>query len=289
MDIFMGLLAAVCWGATDFLVGMNAKAVGVRQAVVFGQIVGLLLMISIIGLSDEQLDKLVAAEFDTYLLSGLSALLMLGGALSLSKAFAIGTTAVVAPLVSSYSIVTTVLAWLGGDMLSTWQVAGLLICFVGVMLASRAHRRSVGPDKMNNSMSVGFALLAALLYGVTFWIQGKYILPTIGPVNMLAVAYAIGLLFLMREASRLLRSWAVIRLKTFASLCGASLFNLGGSSAFSSGVLGGSISVVTVISTLSGAVAAALGYLFLHERLSLTQLCGVMMVLMGAVLLHVYG
>ena len=72
MDIFMGLLAAVCWGATDFLVGMNAKAVGVRQAVVFGQIVGLLLMISIIGLSDEQLDKLVAAEFDTYLLSGLS-------------------------------------------------------------------------------------------------------------------------------------------------------------------------------------------------------------------------
>lgn len=74
----MGLLAAVCWGATDFLVGMNAKAVGVRQAVVFGQIVGLLLMISIIGLSDEQLDKLVAAEFDTYLLSGLSALLMLG-------------------------------------------------------------------------------------------------------------------------------------------------------------------------------------------------------------------
>lgn len=289
MDIFMGLVAALCWGVTDFMVGTNARAVGVRQAVFFGQIVGLLLMVSIIAISAEQHHKLLTAESNAYLLAGLSALFMLAGALSLFKAFSIGTTAVVAPLVSVYGVVTTVLAWLGGDTLSAWQLAGLLTCLVGVMLASSARSRSVGQARSNDSKSIGFALLAALLYGITFWIQGKYVLPTMGPVNMLALGYAIGLVFLIREASRVLSSWATIRLKIFAGLCCASLFNLAGSSAFSLGVLHGSVAVVTVISTLSGGIAAALGLLFLRERISLMQAFGGLMVLMGAGLLHVYG
>lgn len=32
----MGLLAAAFWGATDFLVGVNARAVGVKRAVFSG-------------------------------------------------------------------------------------------------------------------------------------------------------------------------------------------------------------------------------------------------------------
>jgi hypothetical protein len=39
MDVLMGLLAALCSGGTDFLVGINAKAVGVKKAVFFGQLV----------------------------------------------------------------------------------------------------------------------------------------------------------------------------------------------------------------------------------------------------------
>ena len=37
MDVLMGLLAALLWGGTDFLVGLNARAVGVKRAVYFGQ------------------------------------------------------------------------------------------------------------------------------------------------------------------------------------------------------------------------------------------------------------
>jgi hypothetical protein len=36
----MGLLAALLWGGTDFLVGFNARAVGVRPEVFFGQAPG---------------------------------------------------------------------------------------------------------------------------------------------------------------------------------------------------------------------------------------------------------
>lgn len=44
MDVVLGLLAALFWGGTDFLVGLNARAVGVKRAVYFGQALGFLIM-----------------------------------------------------------------------------------------------------------------------------------------------------------------------------------------------------------------------------------------------------
>lgn len=286
MDVIMGLVAAVLWGATDFLVGVNARAVGIRRAVFFGQLLGLLLMGLIIFMSANQLEKMLAAPVSALLLGGVAALCTVLGALSLSKAFAIGKTAVVAPLVTSYGVITTLLAWLGGDELSLWQFLGLLTCFLGVLMASSSGKKADEQGSLMSRLPIGFALLAATLYGISFWLQGKYALPSLGPVNMLALGYAVGVIFLMPEALRLMRGWSAIGPRTCATLCCASLFNLGGFTAFSWGVLNGSISIVTVISTLSGGIAAILGYFFYRERLSSFQVVGVSLVLAGAVLLH---
>lgn len=228
MDVLMGLLAAALWGATDFLVGMNARAVGVRRAVFFGQLLGLLLMGLIIAGSSQQLTKMVAAPTSVLLFACMAALCTLSGALALSKAFAIGQTSVVAPLVTSYGVFTTLLAWLGGEVLGTWQIFGLLTCFLGVVLASREAKGGTGQAPAGSRLSVGFALLAALLYGISFWVQGKYVLPELGPVNMLALGYGVGVLFLLPAALRMFRGQITVRLKTWGTLCGASLFNLGG-------------------------------------------------------------
>ncbi|NQD73285.1 DMT family transporter [Pseudomonas sp. CM27] len=289
MDVIMGLVAAVFWGATDFLVGVNARAVGIRRAVFFGQVLGLLLMCLIIFLSATQLERMLTAPVPALLLGSVAALCTVLGALSLSKAFAIGKTAVVAPLVTTYGVFTTLLAWLGGEELSPWQFIALLTCFIGVLLASSSGNRSGEQGRPMSRLPVAFALLAAALYGVSFWLQGKYALPSLGPVNMLALGYAVGVIFLMPEALRLMRCWSAIRPRTYATLCSASLFNLGGFSAFSWGVLNGSISIVTVISTLSGGIAAVLGFFFYRERLSCFQVVGVSLVLAGAVLLHLVG
>ncbi|MGE7095562.1 DMT family transporter [Pseudomonas fulva] len=289
MDVLMGLLAAVCWGTTDFLVGVNARAVGVKRAVFFGQFLGLLLMGMIVVISTSQWEKLISSPWRAIGMGVVASLCTVVGALALSKSFAIGKTAVVAPLVTSYGVFTTLLAWLSGDALSVWQVSGIFVCFFGVLLASRSDHGGDFERKTTSTTSVGFALLAAMLYGMSFWIQGKFALPALGPVNMLALGYAVGVILLIPEAFRLLRHLATIRFKTFGSLCGASLFNLGGFSAFSWGALSGSVSVVTVISTLSGGIAAVLGYFLYRERLSVIQLGGISLVLLGAVLLHLYG
>jgi drug/metabolite transporter (DMT)-like permease len=137
-------------------------------------------------------------------------------------------------------------------------------------------------------VSIVYGLLAALLYGASFWIQGKYTLPTLGPITMLWLGYAVGLFILFFLVLRVESGLKLPSVKSVGTLTSASLLNLGGFSAFSFGAINGSVSVVTVISTLSGGIAAVLGYLFFKERLGKVQVAGIVLVLLGAIILHLF-
>jgi hypothetical protein len=72
----MDLLAAVLWGGTDFLVGSNARAVGVIRAVYVGQALGFSIM------------SVLLIAFPVFILKSLSASLdVLGVVLVLVGAF----------------------------------------------------------------------------------------------------------------------------------------------------------------------------------------------------------
>lgn len=283
----MGLVAALFWGGTDFLVGLNARAVGVKRAVFFGQALGFILMSALLLLFPDYLVKSLSAPTKVWVLGVIAAILTVAGALALSKAFALGKAAIVAPLVTSYGVFTTALAWVSGDIIILTQFVGISVCVIGVLLAS-THDNNDGPVKRQNQVSIVYGLLAALFYGASFWVQGKYTLPLLGPITMLWLGYAVGLLILFFLVLKVDSGLKLPNAKSFVTLTGASLFNLGGFSAFSFGAISGSVSVVTVISTLSGGIAAMLGYLFFKERLGAIQVVGISLVLVGAVILHLF-
>lgn len=278
----MGLAAALCWGGTDFLVGINARAVGVRRAVFFSQAIGFaiftLLMLATSGPVFEASANVLGLEL-------LAAGLTMGGALALSQAFAIGKAAMVAPLVTSYGAVTTLLSWISGERLGALTLIGLALCLMGVMLTAVSLGRQ--PDRSPSSLpAIAFALLAAFCYGVGFWLQGQYTLPVLGPSVSLWLGYAVGLTALLvlnadRRALVARPGW-----RQGGLLLVASLLNLGGFSAFAVGAGSGSLAIVTVLSTLSGGIAALLAALLLRERLSPLQWLGVLTVLAGALVLH---
>ncbi|WP_248916933.1 DMT family transporter [Pseudomonas moorei] len=283
----MGFVAALFWGGTDFLVGLNARAVGVKRAVFFGQALGFILMSALLLIYPAYLVKSMSAPVQDWMLGCIAAMFTVAGALALSKAFALGKAAIVAPLVTSYGVFTTALAWASGDIIVFTQFAGIAVCVIGVLLTS-AHDSAEGEVKRKNKASIIYGLLAAILYGASFWIQGKYTLPSLGPITMLWLGYAVGLFILFFLVLKVDSGLKLPSAKSFGTLTSASLLNLGGFSAFSFGAINGSVSVVTVISTLSGGIAAILGYLFFKERLLSIQVVGIFLVLVGAIILHLF-
>ncbi|MGF6097158.1 DMT family transporter [Pseudomonas sp. 18175] len=284
MDVIMGLLAALLWGGTDFLVGLNARAVGVKRAVYFGQALGFLIMTLLLVIFPAFLFKSLDAPLSVWLLGITAALLTVSGALALYKAFALGKAAIVAPLVTSYGVVTTLLSWASGEHISLVQLGCIVLCVIGVVLSS-IHKDNNTPHH-NTHLSIAYAMLAALLYGTSFWLQGRYTLPALGPITMLWLSYLVGLCVLVGMVLKIKDGLKIPPLKNCTTLTGASLMNLGGFSAFSSGAMAGSVSVVTVISTLSGGIAAILGLVFFKERLSTVQVLGIVLILVGAAILN---
>jgi len=285
MDVVMGLVAALCWGITDYLVGMNARTFGVKYSVFFSQLIGFLILSGFVLMAENGFLFIFGLAFEVLFVCVAAAILTLLGAISLTRAFSHGRIAIVAPLVTSYGIFTTLLAWLSGEVLSAFQIFGLGVCAFGVMLIGLGHRSYGFGNKSREGGAISFALMAAVFYGSSFWVQGNYALPAIGAVNMLWLSYLVGALFLLPLMSDIHINKR-IGLRSYGALGSASLFNLGGFTAFSYGALGGSVAIVTVISTLSGGVAAILGYVFYRERLTVLQLVGISLVLAGAVVLH---
>lgn len=281
----MGLLAAVMWGGTDFLVGLNARAVGVKRAVYFGQALGFCIMSLLLIAFPAFILKSMSASLDVWLIGMGAAVLTVSGALALSKAFALGKASIVAPLVTSYGVVTTLLSWAAGEQISLIQLFCIALCVLGVILSS-IHSDSKIPHTTQAGSSIAYALLAAVFYGTSFWLQGHFVLPVLGPVTMLWLAYLIGFMVLIVIVLRIEDGLKIPPLKNCMTLTGASLMNLGGFSSFAWGAVAGSVSVVTVISTLSGGIAAILGYVFFKERLAKIQILGVVLVLLGAFVLH---
>ncbi|RKS21571.1 MULTISPECIES: DMT family transporter [Pseudomonas] len=281
----MGLLAALLWGGTDFLVGLNARAVGVKRAVFFGQALGFSIMSLLLIAFPVVILRSMAAPLETWLIGVAAAVLTVSGALALSKAFALGKASIVAPLVTSYGVVTTLLSWAGGEQISPLQWLCIALCVIGVILSS-IHSDPKVPHTTQASSSIAYALLAAVFYGTSFWLQGRFVLPILGPVTMLWLAYLVGLIVLVVIVLRIDDGLKIPPLKNCLTLTGASLMNLGGFSSFAWGAVAGSVSVVTVISTLSGGIAAILGYVFFKERLGRVQVLGVVLVLVGAFVLH---
>jgi drug/metabolite transporter (DMT)-like permease len=283
----MGLLAALLWGGTDFLVGLNARAVGVRRAVFFSQAIALLLLSAWLLLGPALFQHALQAPLQVWLLGVLAAVLAVAGALTLAQAFTLGKAAIISPLVTLYGLFTTLLSWATGEQLSLMQFSMICLCVFGVVLTSVQPRVEIA-HRTRMLRSILYALGAALLYGSSFWIQGRYTLAGLGPITALWLVYLVGVIGLLPLMLRAPEGLRLPGLKTGAPLVLVSLLNLGGFLAFSWGALGGSVSVVTVISTLSGGIATLLAYLFFRERLSWVQVAGVLLVLVGAFALHLY-
>ena len=281
--MLMGLLAALGWGAADYLAGSTAKLVGIRRTALFTQSMGWLAVTLVLIAMPSLRGKACAASASGWSYGVLAVAFNLAGSMSLLRAFSIGRASLVAPLITTYAAVTACLGLaISGDRLSGFRLAGLVICLIGAPLAAVAPSRQDG----RQADGIGYAMLTALCFGVGFWIQGKFSVPAIGATPMLWLFFGIGILVLAPTLAlrrdRILPHRNALPLLVLQSLC-----NLMGYGTFAVGLATGAVTIVTVLSTFAAAVTAIFGFLLRKERLSRPQTAGVSAILIGAALLAV--
>lgn len=299
MAVFFGLLGAFSWAGADFLARHVSRLIGPVRTFILAQCVGLGALTVYLAIVRDPHWSLAlsfsgpARPADEWALA--AAVLNIVGSLSLYRAFAIGKMALVTPIAASYPGLTVILALASGEHLKTSSAVGIPIIFAGIMLtvipvaraAAHTAEAATRAGVHHDHAGVGWALGAALSFGVAFWVLGFHVTPTLGgvaPIWIIRLAGAALILGLAarRSSPRVLPPGSIAR-----PLVLSAVLDTTGFVASTLGLATGHISVVTVLTSLFGVVIILLSWVLLKERLHVPQWCGVALIFAGVALVSV--
>ena len=288
MGIFIGLLTALTWGGADFTARFSTHRIGTLRTMFYMQFVGFLLLTLSMRWLGGWGHLADGSGWQPWAWGLLAGSLNACGTLSLYRSFEIGKMAVVAPLSASYPALTLILSWLSGDHLSAARVVGILFILLGVaVVAGGEHapsENSAQPTK-TNTRGIGWAILAAIAFGVLFWLLGIRIVPRVGAVQAvwmirLTSASLTGLIILSAaQPMQLPRGsirWMALGMGTFDTLA----FVLS-----NRGMQMEDVAVISVLGSLYGAVTVGLAAIFLREHISRWQWAGIATIFAGIFLI----
>jgi drug/metabolite transporter (DMT)-like permease len=281
VSALLALLSSCLWGLSDFLGGTASRRLPVPSVLVLSQLTALVLLAPVAaatGALDTPRSYVLPAAIAGAV--GVAALGMFFRALS------IGTMGVVAPVAALGVAVPVIVGLARGESPSAWQLAGILIAVVGVVLAS-------GPELSGGGTGGATALLlavgAAAGFGVVLLLvaqasdgESGAVVMTLLTMRVTSVTLlAVGLLAAVRR-----RSWdlAVTRQDLpLLVLIGIADASANGTYAIAS--RSSLVSVASVLASLYPVVTALLAYRVLGERLTRVQVTGVGVTLAGVALL----
>lgn len=304
MGILLGLTAALFWGVSDFTARAVTQRIGTYRTLFFMQFVGLVALGMYLLVSGTLVHLLHSASWQSWIWALLVALLNIFSTLALYRAFEIGVLAIVSPIAASSAALTVLLAFLSGETISEFRAIGISAALLGVVLAATqfgvlqqippeasAHLTTSAqleekrhPARRRLMRGVGMAILAAIGYGLTFWLLGFYVAPDLGgvmPIWLIRLltpcVLTIGVLP-TRQSLRLPSGkvwWLILTigvLDTAAFVCATI------------GLTTDQVSVVSVLASLFSAITVLLAWIFLREKLAWNQWLGIGIIFLGIVL-----
>ena len=288
MGILLGLLTALTWGSGDFIARFASHRIGALRTLLYMQFFGFLLLsiaLPWLGgwghLSD-------GSGWQPWAWGALAGFFNAFATLALYRAFEIGKMAVVAPLSASYPALTLLISWLAGDHLPPVRVAGILLTLLGVLVVAGGEHvpgENNGQAPAKNTRGMGWAMVAAIGFGLLFWLLGTRIIPRVGAtptvwlIRLTSTVLTLAILLSAKQPIRLPAGnvrWMALGMGTFDS--GAFvLCNLG--------MQMEQVAVISVLGSLYGAVTVGLAAIFLSEHISRWQWTGIAMIFAGIYLI----
>ena len=167
---------------------------------------------------------------------------------------------------------------------------GLAVTLVGVILAATSFAQSPGDaakESAHLAKGVGWAILAALGFGVLFWFLGFYVVPAVGPAISVWVIRLTCFSVLALVAAPARQSLKLPSGSVWWLLAAVGFLDTAAFVANNAGLQTGQVSVVSVLASLYGAVTVLLAWIFLREKLERSQWFGIVLIFAGIVLVSI--
>jgi probable blue pigment (indigoidine) exporter len=284
MAIVFGLTAALLWGLGDFLSRFSARGLGPWRATFYGQLPGLLIFSTWLAASSAARAPAFHAPPWIWALAVLAALCTVAAGYALTRGLIIGAVSLVIPLVASYGAVAAVLAVLTGERLALVAAVGIIATVAGVVFAAMGRGRTT--TAAHRGAGASWALAAAAGYGVTIWLQGRFIIPRMGPEMPLWISAIGNMTVALAFAGVRRQSLALPPRRLILFTFGYGTFTATAYLSMALGLMTGKVAIVGVLSSLSGTVTAVLGFALLAERLAMRQRGGIALILVGVALIN---
>ncbi len=276
MAAALSMLSALMWGSADFLGGLTSRR---RPAVVVylgSQVFGFLLLLTVVLVRGDWHSPL------NYLWWGIG--LGITGFISMIafyRALALGPMGLVSPLVAVSVVIPVVVGFAQGESPSAAEIAGIVIAFVGVLLASGPEL--TGAESMKPLL---YTVVAAIGFGLLYvgMAKGSETSPSMTMLTFRSTSIVI-LLVLMAAT----RSAGGVTRADLPVLAAIGVIDASANLLFGVASTMGMLSTTSVISSLYPVATAILAAVVLRERLRPIQYVGVTVAMVGVVLLSAAG
>jgi drug/metabolite transporter (DMT)-like permease len=305
LAIILGLTGAISWGAADFAARFASRQVGAYRTLFFMQFFGFLAL-SVYLKSTSGFSHGIAPGWHPWAMAVAAGLLNMLASLALYHSFEHGTMSIVGPVSSSYPALTVGLSLVSGERIHAVRATGLGVTLLGVILAATSFAQSKSTQTEKNprptntasdaqtktsrahlSTGVGWAICAALGFGVLFWFLGFHVVPAVGSAISVWVMRLTALVALSLGAAPTRQTLHLPRGSVWWLLLTVGILDTAAFVANNAGLSTGQVSVVSVLASLYGAFTVLLAWIFLREHLERSQWLGIVLIFVGIVLVSI--
>jgi drug/metabolite transporter (DMT)-like permease len=288
MGILLGLLTALSWGGSDFLARFATHRIGTLRTMLYMQFTGFLLLTIFLPWFGGWGHLADGSGWQPWAWGAIAGALNFFATLTLYRSFEIGKLSVVAPISSSYPVLTVLLSVLSGEHLSAARNFGIASTLLGVVLVAGGEKEPDADDAEGTQRSgkgIGLALCSAVGFGFLFWLLGTRIVPVTGATQTV---------WLIRLTSSALTAVLILAARkpiqpptdrVAGWILGMGLTDTGAFVMNNFGMRVEQVAVVSVLASLYGAVTVGLAAIFLREQVSRWQWLGILTIFAGIFLI----
>ncbi|MDX6197755.1 MAG: hypothetical protein QOJ79_906 [Actinomycetota bacterium] len=281
MSALLALLSSCLWGVSDFLGGTASRRLPVTSVLGLSQLTALVLLVPVAlvtGAVDAPRSYVLPAAVAGAV--GIAALGMFFRALS------IGTMGVVAPVAALGVAVPVVVGLVRGETPSSWQLVGIGVAVLGVVLASGPEMSGEGAGGatallLAGGAAVGFGLVLLLVAQASEGDSGSIVMTLL---TMRLTSVTLLTLLLLAVVRR--RGWDLhVGRGDAVLILSIGVFDVAANGTYAVASRSSLVSVASVLASLYPVVTALLAYRVHGERLRRVQVVGVAASLIGVALL----